>query len=438
MALTSRSRRSNGIPTTTNITNTPKENGTFTRTTVVIYSNGTEITMKETLTALEIEQLEDPSYSTCTSHSILTPELTSISNARNETASPMRLTSSSSFAVFISRKDDSPAWYHLSTLLVLFSFVCAMMIATTTKNTRYKHQHEYEYHENSFASFLSFFCSFVAIPIMFNLGSAYQSKEKNDSTTSQESNSAGDVTEYVNTWFLLSINVYSCICFLFCIFHLGIVLVFPESGLEFTITGTLWNIMTFFVMVGRTEYLRRKQKNDELYQLFHSFNTSYGISTFFFVISMMSGYTCAISFVMIEEIWFIENIVMAVIYILFSKVAYLLMWCGSPRTPNYKIGYNDAEEAIIPLVPQGESVVQPSSFGRCCSRIRMLSIVMYIMSITLDLILIDWDEVNGLGIFLRVSWNAIPWLLIETTGKLFKGQSTLKYFFQTRLEHTQF
>lgn len=410
MTLTSaRPRRSNGIPTTKTITNVSNEDGTFTRTTDLVYSNGTEITTKETLTALEIEQLENQDSSATEG---------SLSSTREDESDR----SSSSFLdSFMNHNDDSFVLYHVSTLLILFSFVCAIL-ALLIRNS-----HQRYMHENTFASVLSFFCSFIAIPMMYNLGSDYM-----------ETGSENGTWSMTDKWIMTWITALSGICFLFSIFYFGIILFIPDSCFEFTIVGTLWNIMTFSIVAGRAEYLLRKQRNDEIYEVIHTFPASYTLSFFLFIVSMMNGYTCTFSMMIVAPMWQIQTVVMWIIYILFSKVAFVLMFmcCGRHRKQAAeKIDASNGEE-VTPLITHGDgNDIQSFSLLGSCSRLHLLSVVMYIIGFAFDLSDILYNDVNGLKVFVCVSWNAIPWLLIETSGKLCNGQIRLKSSLDRHLHH---
>lgn len=118
--------------------------------------------------------------------------------------------------------------------------------------------------------------------------------------------------------------------------------------------------------------------------------------------------------------------VMLFVYFVSSNAAFILMLCSKVHDAREANGNDKAagvEETESLVVSSDVERTQPRSGVIWCA-----SLLLYVIGILFDLFHISFTSeapLHGIVIFVLVSFNAIPWLLIETTGKLFKSNNRI-------------
>ena len=429
-------RRNNGIPASTNVTNRQNVDGTFTRTTETLYNDGNEITTKETMTATEIQQVEDDGVAAASSsssrRSLLRETLDDL-----EWDSPLfrmrraNAIEENSFVIICIKAmqqhfSGNPSYFKS---LVALSFVCLFTIIGLLKciiNTG----HHYDGcmckggEENVF-TFISLLLSYIVIFMIYRAGSNY--KEKSEEDTSPAASKEKD------DWFLRWIsNLAWASVFVSC--YISYVVVSSSLNddrkpvhTDIQLALTMWNLMTASFMIARTEYLRRRSLNDTLYIRIATAGTV-GKSSFFWVVSLISGCLCGVCYILFDtdtrktnEMMYFPVSAITLLYVISANVAIPLMlyrrYSDLSDEKSNPVQRNESEMLVV-LIDESKrnETTKPISYLFVVSI--LMSAVGILLSIVLSQLVFDrehpiFEDYFGFVIWAVVGWNSIPWVLMK-------------------------
>jgi len=444
-------RRNNGIPESTNVTNRQNLDGTFTRTTETLYNNGNEITTKETMTALEVQQLEDdPHYLPSTvgvaasSNSSTRRSLFGTSDLRPllddfEWDSPLfnarraRAMEGNSLVIICIKAmqehfRENPSYFKS---MIALSFVCLFTIIGLLKCI-VDTGHHYDgctckgNGENLF-TFISLLLSYVVVFMIYRAGLAY--KEKSEKETS-----AATAKLEKDDWFLRWTSNLAWASF--CVSaYFSYMLASSSRGndsnpvhTDIQIALTMWNLMTATFMTARTEYLRRRSLNETLYIQIATAG-KVGKSAFFWVVSLISGCLCGVCHILFDtdtrrsnELMYYPVSAMTLLYVISATVAVpWMMYRTFLRKRDERSAptvHRNESEMLVVLIDETKSneTIKPISY------LFVVSMLMYVIGILLSITLSQlifgrehpiFEDYFGFVILLVVGWNSTSWVLMK-------------------------